>query len=54
MVMVGWKPPAEKWIKLNIDGACFAVRGFGCVGIIRDMHGDYKGGLSKHIRECSA
>lgn len=30
------------------------MRDFGCASIIRHMHGDYKSGFSKHIRECSA
>lgn len=33
VVMVGWKPSEENWVKLNIDGACMVGRKSGCGGI---------------------
>lgn len=51
VVMVGWKPLEENWVKLNTNEAYFEGRTSSRRGIIRDMYGDCNGGFSKHIVE---
>ncbi|MCI28245.1 ribonuclease H protein [Trifolium medium] len=52
--MIGWKPPVEGWVKVNIDGACKSESVAGCGGIIRNNRGGWLGGFAKHIGSCSA
>jgi len=54
VVLVGWKPPAEGWVKLNTDGACSNNGVAGCGGIIKGCDGEWLGGFAKSIGMCSA
>ncbi|KAI5438045.1 hypothetical protein KIW84_023962 [Lathyrus oleraceus] len=48
-VNVGWKPPKEGWVCLNVDGAC--QNGvIGCGGVIRGSDEEWLGDFSNFIR----
>ncbi|MCH93591.1 RNA-directed DNA polymerase (Reverse transcriptase), partial [Trifolium medium] len=51
---IRWKPPRDKFMKLNTDGACKEGRRAGCGGIIRGNQGEWIGGFAKGIGYCSA
>jgi len=40
VVLVGWKPPAEGWVKFHTNGACSSNGVAGCGGIIRGCDGE--------------
>lgn len=45
-----WERPPEGWSKLNTDGAVIGSMGLaGCGGIVRDDHGGWLVGFSRHI-----
>ena len=52
---IGWKYPAEGWIKLNIDGCSKGNPGLaGAGGVIRDHMGNWIGGFARNIGICSS
>ncbi|MCH81128.1 ribonuclease H protein [Trifolium medium] len=51
--MIGWKPPMEGRVKLNMDRACKDGHTAGCSGAIRDSNGRWCGGFAKHVGSCS-
>lgn len=50
----GWKPPISDVIKLNKDGARKYNNSAGCGGILRNHKGEWKGGFSNNVGNCSA
>lgn len=47
---VCWERPPGGWCKLNTDGATSGNSGLArCGGIVRDEHGDWLAGFSRHI-----
>lgn len=38
-----WTPPAEGWVKINIDAAVFLNETIGVGAVIRDDHGRFVG-----------
>lgn len=48
-----WIPPKNEWITLNTDEALKGERLAGCGGLIRDQHGAWRSGFSKHIDNCT-
>uniref|UniRef100_A0A6N2MZS1 RNase H type-1 domain-containing protein n=1 Tax=Salix viminalis TaxID=40686 RepID=A0A6N2MZS1_SALVM len=52
---IGWKYPAEGWIKLNVDGCSKGNPGIaGAGGVIRDHMGTWIGGFARNIGICSS
>jgi ribonuclease HI len=47
-IHVGWKPPSNGWVCLNIDGTC-KDGVIGCGGVIRGNTGEWLHGFSKII-----
>ena len=48
--MCRWEKPPEGWIKLNSDGCAAGSPGLvGCGGVVRDSHGNWVTGFSRHI-----
>ncbi|CAL1413606.1 unnamed protein product [Linum trigynum] len=44
--LIGWKPPASGWMKLNTDGAARMNSGVATTGgILRNSFGDWRGGF---------
>ncbi|MCI08269.1 putative non-LTR retroelement reverse transcriptase [Trifolium medium] len=54
LVLIGWKPPPNGWVKLNSDGSCKDNGIAGCGGIIRGSDGEWLGGFAKCIGRCNA
>ena len=54
VVLVGWKPPVEGWVKLNTDGACSSNGAAGCGGIISGCDSEWLGEFAKSIGTCCA
>jgi ribonuclease HI len=48
VIHVGWKPPLNGWVCLNVDGAC-KDGVIGCGGVIRGNSGEWLHGFSKLI-----
>ncbi|KAL4305413.1 hypothetical protein AHAS_Ahas16G0075800 [Arachis hypogaea] len=54
-ILIGWSPPSELWIKINVDGpACVTTGRAGCGGIIRNYQGRWLAGYMMNIGTCSA
>ena len=52
---IGWKYPADGWIKLNVDGCSKGNPGMaGAGGAIRDNMGSWIGGFARNIGICSS
>ena len=50
VVACHWEKPPEGWIKLNTDGCAAGSMGLaGCGGVVRDSHGEWISGFSRHI-----
>ena len=50
VVTCRWEKPLEGWIKLNTDGCALGSMGLaGCGGVVRDSHGEWISGFSRHI-----
>ena len=53
-VWVGWTTPTPGWLKLNVDGSVDDNKGpAGAGGVLRDSMGNWVGGFSTRLRECS-
>lgn len=53
--MIGWKEPPSGWVKLNTDGASHGNPGIATAGgVLRDEHGEWRGGFALHIGRCTA
>lgn len=50
---IRWRSPVN-WVKLNRDGACKGGNIASCGGIIRGSDGEWIGGFTKFIGNCSA
>jgi ribonuclease HI len=48
IIQIGWTPPSQGWVCLNIDGAC-RDGAIGCGGVIRGSFGEWIHGFSKFI-----
>ncbi|KAK9993042.1 hypothetical protein SO802_022745 [Lithocarpus litseifolius] len=47
---IRWERPPAGWKKLNTDGSCMGDSArAGCGGLVRDEHGNWVGGFSRHI-----
>ncbi|CAJ2664280.1 unnamed protein product [Trifolium pratense] len=53
-VSIAWKPPINGWVCLNTDGASKDNQVGGCGGLIRECQGNWCGGFSKKLGNCSA
>jgi hypothetical protein len=40
-VQIGWKPPINGSIKLNVDDSCSDDRRIGCGGVLRGNEGEW-------------
>lgn len=50
VVACRWEKPPEGWMKLNSDGCAAGSPGLaGCGGVVRDSHGNWVTGFSRHI-----
>ncbi|KAF3972033.1 hypothetical protein CMV_004428 [Castanea mollissima] len=50
VVACRWEKPPEGWIKLNTDGCAAGSMGLAsCGGVVRDSHGEWIFGFSRHI-----
>lgn len=50
-----WEKPQEGWMKLNTDGSSVGNPGLvGCGGIVRDNHGRWISGFSRHIETTNS
>lgn len=50
-----WERPPSGWKKQNTDGSCIGnMRSAGCGGIVRDDHGVWFVGFSRHIRTTNS
>ena len=50
VVACRWEKPPEGWMKLNSDGCAAGSSGLaGCGGVVRDSHGNWVTGFSRHI-----
>ena len=55
VAQIGWKYPADGWIKLNVDGCSKGNPGLaGAGGVIRDHIGTWIGGFARNIGVCSS
>ncbi|KAL4343285.1 hypothetical protein AHAS_Ahas11G0063100 [Arachis hypogaea] len=51
---VGWEPPEEGWIKLNVDGSVLQLGSRGaCGGLLRNFRGRMLVGFSMNIGTCT-
>ncbi|CAL1372532.1 unnamed protein product [Linum trigynum] len=52
---VGWEPPSEGWVMLNVDGASNGNPGMaGAGGVVRDTLGNWAGGFVANIGSATA
>jgi hypothetical protein len=54
MTNIGWKPPKDQFVKLNVDGASNNGKQAGCGGVIRGNQGEWLGGFAKSVGDCHA
>ncbi|GAU50328.1 hypothetical protein TSUD_290640 [Trifolium subterraneum] len=53
-VDIAWQQPEAGWVVLNTDGASKMDVAAGCGGLLRNSHGQWIGGFSRHLGICSA
>ncbi|KAL4294045.1 hypothetical protein AHAS_Ahas18G0188800 [Arachis hypogaea] len=52
--LIGWIPPEEYWLRLNVDGLIFQASNFAsCGGLIRNSKGNFIVGFMLNLGRCS-